>query len=232
LLRVEDLYVSYQSVEAVRGVTLSVPDGAIVGLVGANGAGKTSTLNAISGLVRRRGRTAFDDHDLSSLNAADIVRLGVVQVAQGRQLFPDMSVTENLELGAFLQSGAAMREQMKRLFAQFPMLEQRARQRAGTLSGVEQQVLAVARALMSRPTMLLIDEPCLGLSPKMVGLLDEVIRQVNADGISILLIEQNAAFVFELAGYAYVMENGRVALEGTPASLRENDEVRGAYLGI
>jgi branched-chain amino acid transport system ATP-binding protein len=232
LLRVEDLYVSYQSVDAVRGVTLSVPDGAIVGLVGANGAGKTSTLNAISGLVRRRGRTTFDDRDLSSLNAADIVRLGVVQVAQGRQLFPDMSVTENLELGAFLQSGAVMREQMKRLLAQFPMLEQRARQRAGTLSGGEQQVLAVARALMSRPTMLLIDEPCLGLSPRMVGLLDEVIRQVNADGISILLIEQNAAFVFELAGYAYVMENGRVALEGTPASLRENDEVRGAYLGI
>jgi branched-chain amino acid transport system ATP-binding protein len=166
------------------------------------------------------------------MNTADIVRLGVVQVAQGRQLFPEMSVQENLELGAFLRSGAAMRAQLKRLFAQFPILAQRARQRAGTLSGGEQQVLAVARALMAQPTVLLIDEPCLGLAPKMVSLLDEVIRQVNADGISILLIEQNAAFAFGLAGYAYVMENGRVALEGTPASLRENDEVRGAYLGI
>jgi len=218
MLRVEDLQVSYQSVAAVRGVSFDVPDGAIVGLVGANGAGKTSTLNAISGLVARRGKILFNGHDISQLSTADIVRRGVVQVAQGRQLFPDMTVLENLEMGGFLQPPSRLEEQLGKVFAQFAVLKERAAQRAGTL--------------MSDPKILLIDEPCLGLSPKMVGRLGEIVREVNARGIAVLLVEQNTAFVFGLAGFAYVIENGRVALSGTPDQLRSDDRVRSAYLGI
>jgi len=232
MLRVEDLRVSYQSVAAVRGVSLDVPDGQIIGLVGANGAGKTSTLNAITGLVARSGRTSIDGQDISQLSTADIVRRGVVQVAQGRQLFPDMTVLENLEMGGFLQPVAGLRAQLEKVFEQFPLLKERASQRAGTLSGGEQQMVAVARALMSVPKVLLIDEPCLGLSPKMVARLGEVIREVNARGIAVLLVEQNTAFVFGLSRYAYVIENGRVVLSGTPDELRSNDRVRSAYLGI
>jgi branched-chain amino acid transport system ATP-binding protein len=232
MLRVEDLHVSYQSVAAVRGVSFDVPDGAIVGLVGANGAGKTSTLNAISGLVARRGKTSFNGHDISQLSTAGIVRRGVVQVAQGRQLFPDMTVLENLEMGGFLQSPARLQQQLEKVLAQFAVLKERASQRAGTLSGGEQQMLAVGRALMADPKILLIDEPCLGLSPKMVGRLGEIVREVNANGIAVLLVEQNTAFVFGLAGFAYVIENGRVVLSGTPDKLRSDDRVRSAYLGI
>jgi branched-chain amino acid transport system ATP-binding protein len=232
MLRVDDLRVSYSSVAAVRGISLEVPDGAIVGLVGANGAGKTSTLNAITGLVARSGRSHIDGQDISALSTAEIVRRGVVQVAQGRQLFPDMTVRENLEMGGFLQPAARMLQQLEQVLMQFPVLKNRAAQRAGTLSGGEQQMLAVARALMSFPKILLIDEPCLGLSPKMVGHLGEVIREVNAQGIAILLVEQNTPFVFGLCRHAYVIENGQVALSGSPQELRSNDRVRSAYLGI
>jgi branched-chain amino acid transport system ATP-binding protein len=232
MLRVEDLHVSYQSVSAVRGVSLDVPNGQIIGLVGANGAGKTNTLNAITGLVARRGRTMMDGDDISQLKTADIVRRGVVQVAQGRQLFPDMTVQENLEMGAFLQPAARLGAQIEAVFEQFPVLRGRAAQRAGTLSGGEQQMLAVARALMAVPKLLLVDEPCLGLSPLMVHHLGEIIRDVNARGIAILLVEQNTAFVFAMASFAYVIENGRVVLSGTPDELRMNDKVRSAYLGI
>ena len=232
MLRVDDLYVSYQSVAAVRGLSLEVPDGAIVGLVGANGAGKTSTLNAITGLVARRSKTIFDGRDISHLSTADIVRCGVVQVAQGRQLFPEMTVLENLEMGGFLQPAAKLEGQLEKVFAQFTVLKERSAQRAGTLSGGEQQMLAVGRALMSDPKILLIDEPCLGLSPKMVGRLGDIVREVNARGIAVLLVEQNTAFVFGLAGFAYVIESGRVVLSGTPEQLRCDDRVRSAYLGI
>jgi branched-chain amino acid transport system ATP-binding protein len=232
MLRVKDLHVSYQDVAAVRGVSLDVPDGAIVGLVGANGAGKTSTLNAITGLVARRGKSVFDGHDISQLSTADIVRRRVVQVAQGRQLFPDMTVLENLEMGGFLQPASKLQGQLEKVFAQFRVLKERTAQRAGTLSGGEQQMLAVGRALMSDPKILLIDEPCLGLSPKMIGHLREIIREVNARGIAVLLVEQNTAFVFGLVGFAYVIENGRVVLSGAPDELRSNDRVRSAYLGI
>ena len=232
MLRVEDLHVSYQSVAAVRGLSLEVPERRIVGLVGANGAGKTSTLNAITGLVPRRGRVTIDGHDIGALDTADIVRRGVVQVAQGRQLFPDMTVRENLEMGAFLQPAAGLAGQLESVFAQFPVLKERALQRAGTLSGGEQQMLAIARALMAVPKVLLIDEPCLGLAPKMVGRLTEIIGGLHASGIAILLVEQNTSFVFGLAAYAYVIENGTVVLAGTPDELRSNDKVRSAYLGI
>jgi branched-chain amino acid transport system ATP-binding protein len=232
MLRVDDLHVAYQSVAAVRGLSLEVPDGRIVGLVGANGAGKTSTLNAITGLVPRRGRVTIDGSDISALDTADIVRRGVVQVAQGRQLFPDMTVRENLEMGAFLQPAQRLAAQLEAIFVQFPVLKQRALQRAGTLSGGEQQMLAIARALMAVPKVLLIDEPCLGLAPKMVSRLAEIVGALNASGIAILLVEQNTAFVFGLATYAYVIENGAVVLAGTPDELGTDDKVRSAYLGI
>jgi branched-chain amino acid transport system ATP-binding protein len=232
MLSIEDLRVSYGGVQAVRGVSLKVRIGQIVGLVGANGAGKTSVLNAITGLVPCTGRVSNEGRDFAKRNTAAIVREGVIQVAQGRQLFPDMTVMENLELGAFLQTPAEMRNALEKMFVRFPVLKNRATQLAGTLSGGEQQMLAMARALMGKPKVLLVDEPCLGLSPKMVGVLGEIIRQVNAEGISVLVVEQNTAFVFGLAHYAYVIENGEVVLEGEPAQLQRDDRVRSAYLGI
>jgi len=232
MLSVEDVRVAYGGVQAVRGVSLSVRDRQVVGLVGANGAGKTSLLNAITGLVPHRGRISFDGTAFSGFKTADIVRRGVIQVAQGRQLFPDMTVLENLELGAFLQSPRNTEETLATMFGRFPVLKGRAGQLAGTLSGGEQQMLAMARALMGRPKVLLVDEPCLGLSPKMVGVVGELIRQINAEGISVLVVEQNTAFVFALAHHAYVIENGEVVLEGEPATLQRDDRVRSAYLGI
>lgn len=232
MLSVEDLRVSYGGVQAVRGISLEVRRRQVVGLVGANGAGKTSVLNAITGLVPHRGRVSFEGVDFTRHKTADIVQCGVVQVAQGRQLFPDMTVLENLELGGFLRPSEEVLLGIERLFAQFPVLKERASQRAGTLSGGEQQLLAMARALMGKPRVLLVDEPCLGLAPKMVQRISEVIRQIHADGISVVVVEQNTAFVFSLADYAYVIENGAVVLEGRPDELRRNDRVRSAYLGI
>jgi len=232
MLSLDEVHVHYGGVQAVRGVSMQVGAGQVVGLVGANGAGKTSVLNAVMGLVPRTGSVALEGEDLGRCKTADIVRRGVIQVAQGRQLFPDMTVLENLELGAFLQPPAQVREGLERMFVQFPVLKSREAQRAGTLSGGEQQMLAMARALMGRPRVLLVDEPCLGLSPKMVGVLGEIIRRINADGISVLVVEQNTAFVFGLAHYAYVIENGRVVLEGEPERLQRDDRVRSAYLGI
>jgi branched-chain amino acid transport system ATP-binding protein len=232
MLSVEDVRVSYGGVQAVRGVSLQVRSGQVVGLVGANGAGKTSLLNAITGLVPRSGRVSFDGRDFAGLQTADIVRLGVIQVAQGRQLFPDMTVLENLELGAFLQPPADLHDLLEKMFVRFPVLKNRATQRASTLSVGEQQMLAMARALMGRPKLLLVDEPCLGLSPKMVGVLGDMIRQIHAEGISVLVVEQNTAFVFGLADSAYVIENGQVVLQGEPQQLQRDDRVRSAYLGI
>ena len=232
MLSVEDVRVSYGGVQAVRGVSLEVLDRQVVGLVGANGAGKTSLLNAITGLVPHRGRVSLDGIAFAGLKTADIVRHGVIQVAQGRQLFPDMTVLENLELGAFLQTPRDTHDMLGTMFGRFPVLKARASQRAGTLSGGEQQMLAMARALMGRPKVLLVDEPCLGLSPKMVGVVGDLIRQINAEGISVLVVEQNTAFVFGLAHCAYVIENGEVVLDGEPDRLRRDDRVRSAYLGI
>jgi len=232
MLSVEDVRVSYGGVQAVRGVSLKVRIGQVVGLVGANGAGKTSLLNAITGLVPHTGRVSYEGAAFAGLKTADIVRHGVIQVAQGRQLFPDMTVLENLELGAFLQSPHDTHAMLEQMFVRFPVLKSRAGQRAGTLSGGEQQMLAMARALMGRPKVLLVDEPCLGLSPKMVGVIGEVIRQINGEGISVMVVEQNTAFVFGLAHHAYVIENGAVVLEGEPGELQRDDRVRSAYLGI
>jgi branched-chain amino acid transport system ATP-binding protein len=232
MLSLEDVRVSYGGVQAVRGASLKVRNGQVVGLVGANGAGKTSVLNAITALVPHTGTISFEGRDFQGANTAEIVKRGVIQVAQGRQLFPDMTVLENLELGGFLQAPAQVQEGIEKMFAQFPVLKDRAQQNAGTLSGGEQQMLAMARGLMGRPRVLLVDEPCLGLSPKMVGRLGEMIRQINDEGIAVLVVEQNTAFVFGLAHYAYVIENGQVVLEGEPDRLQRDDRVRAAYLGI
>jgi branched-chain amino acid transport system ATP-binding protein len=232
LLRVEDLAVSYGNVAAVRGLSFTVEPGEVVALVGANGAGKTSTLNALTGIVRRSGRITFAGEEIGSLATDDIVRRGIVQVPQGRQLFPEMSVRDNVELGAFLRPAAAKRAGIEAMMRRFPLLKERAQQAAGTLSGGEQQVVAIARALMAAPRLLLLDEPCLGLSPIMVERMQEIIRALNEEGLSILLVEQNAAFAFGLAMRILVIENGRLALSGTPAELSRSDEVRRSYLGI
>ena len=232
MLSLDNVQVHYGGVQAVRGVSLNVHIGQVVGLVGANGAGKTSVLNAIMGLVPRTGRVSFEGKDFERMSTAEIVKSGVIQVAQGRQLFPEMTVLENLELGAFLRPPTELRDGLEKMFARFPVLKERGRQRAGTLSGGEQQMLAIARALMGRPRVLMVDEPCLGLSPKMVGVLGDVIKQINAEGISVMVVEQNTAFVFGLAQYAYVIENGNVVLEGEPDRLVRDDRVRSAYLGI
>jgi branched-chain amino acid transport system ATP-binding protein len=232
MLSLKEVRVSYGGVQAVRGVTMAVGPGQVVGLVGANGAGKTSVLNAITGLVPRTGHVSFEGQNFDRAKTADIVRHGVIQVAQGRQLFPDMTVLENLELGGFLQKPSQVQEGIDKMFVQFPVLKERTAQMAGTLSGGEQQMLAMARGLMGRPRMLLVDEPCLGLAPKMVSRLREVIQQINHEGIAVLVVEQNTAFVFGLAHYAYVIENGQIVLEGDPDSLKRDDRVRSAYLGI
>ncbi|HUD84899.1 MAG TPA: ABC transporter ATP-binding protein [Xanthobacteraceae bacterium] len=232
MLRVEDLHVSYRSVAAVRGVSLDVPDGAIVGLVGANGAGKTSTLNAITGLVARRGKTSFNGQDISRLSTAEIVRRGVVQVAQGRQLFPDMTVLENLEMGGFLQPSTRLQEQLGKVFAQFSVLKERAAQRAGTLSGGEQQMLAVGRALMLRPRLMLLDEPSFGLAPLIVRDLFKILGKINReDKVTILVVEQNAQLALELADKAYVIETGRIVMSGSAGEIANNEDVRKSYLG-
>lgn len=231
-MRVESLNVSYGQVEAVRGLSFEIERGQVVALIGANGAGKTSTLNAITGLVPSRGSIVLDGQSFSGRNTDEIVRRGVSQVPQGRQLFHEMSVGENLEMGAFLRTTAQARKRLEELCERFPLLRERRTQRAGTLSGGEQQMVAIARALMSEPTVLLLDEPCLGLSPIMVKRIASIIRDLNASGITILLAEQNASFACALAHKVIVIENGRLALEGTPDMLRNDDRMRRAYLGL
>jgi branched-chain amino acid transport system ATP-binding protein len=232
LLKVEQLNVSYGRVGAVRGASFEVPDARIVALIGANGAGKSSTLNALTGLVPRTGRVLFGGIDIAGLETDAIVRHGVVQVAQGRQLFPEMSVRENLELGAFLRSPPERRDSLAQLMQRFPFLKERAEQRCGTLSGGEQQLVAIARALMGAPRLLLLDEPTLGLAPLVVKNIGAVIRELHREGLSILIAEQNAAFACSLAERIVVLENGQVALAGTPQELQARDDMRRSYLGV
>ena len=232
MLSVDGLTVDYGPIHAVRSVSLTVPERGIVALIGANGAGKSSSMNALTGLVERSGRITFDGTDLSTLETDAIVRHGVIQVAQGRQLFADMSVRDNLELGAYLRTNAQRRETLAQLMERFPLLRERAGQRCGTLSGGEQQLVAIARALMGAPRLLLLDEPTLGLAPLIVKRIGEVIRDLHRQGLSILIAEQNAAFACSLADTVVVLENGHVALTGTPAELNARDDMRKSYLGV
>jgi len=233
LLEVRDLDFAYGDVQVLRGVSLSVNAGEIVTLVGSNGAGKSTTLRNISRLLRpRSGTIAFEGHDLTRLSSHEVVELGVVQVPEGRRVFPEMTVLENLRMGSYVKSTRADRKQnLDRGLTLFPRLRERIGQLAGTLSGGEQQMLAIARGLMAKPRLLLLDEPSLGLSPLLVQTIFETIRQINAQGISVLLVEQNVYQSLRIAARGYVLETGRIALEGAGAELLSNAQVKAAFLG-
>ncbi len=234
MLDVEDLRVRYGTVEAVKGISFRVSAGAIVSLIGANGAGKTTSLRALTGLVRPSGgNLRFEDRSLTGLLPHDIVKLGIAHVPEGRRLFPKMTVLENLRMGAYLRARQAdVPATLEMIYEHFPILRQRGRQFAGSLSGGEQQMLAIARALMTRPKLLLLDEPSMGLSPIMTAEIGKIIRQISARGVSIILVEQNAMLALTLAGYGYVLETGRLVLEGPADALLRDEAVRKAYLGI
>ncbi len=233
ILQVHDLRVHYGAIEALRGISLEVPDGEVVALIGANGAGKTTTLRAISGLVRpTSGSITFQDRDIGGLPSHAIVARGLAQAPEGRGIFLNLTVRENLDLGAYLRRDRdGIQADRERAYALFPILRERREQVSGTLSGGEQQMLAVARALMSRPKLLLLDEPSLGLAPQVVERIFAALREVNEEGVALLLVEQNAHKALQLAHRALVLETGAVAMRGTGKELLASPEVRKAYLG-
>jgi len=233
LLRIENATVHYNKVAALKGIDLGIEEGRAVTIIGANGAGKSTTLRAISGLVRLSGGAIwFGDERIDTLPPKDIVARGIAHVPEGRRVFPELSVHENLMSGAFLRRDkAGIAEDMERVLTHFPRLKERREQWAKTLSGGEQQMLAIGRALMSRPRLLLMDEPSMGLSPLLVQNIAGIIKQIIADGIPVILVEQNAELALRLADYAYVLETGSVALEGPANDLHENEHVKRAYLG-
>jgi branched-chain amino acid transport system ATP-binding protein len=234
MLSVENLQVNYGAIKALQGVSVSVAQGRIVTLIGANGAGKTTTLRAISGLVKTSGgKVLFEGTNLCGLPAHRIVKLGICHVPEGRMIFPELTVRENLAMGAYLRKDReGIASDLEFVFALFPRLKERLRQPGGTLSGGEQQMLAIGRALMGKPRLLLLDEPSLGIAPILVKQIFEKIREINANlGVTILLVEQNANLALALAHDAYVLETGTVLLHGDASELAENPEVRKAYLG-
>ncbi len=234
MLRLNHITAAYGPIVALRDVSLEVEEGTVVTLLGANGAGKTSTLRVISGLLRpQAGTVEYQGIEIHRLSPDRIVRLGIVQVPEGRQLFTNLTVRENLELGAYLRRDrAGIRQDMERVFSYFPILAQRQRQAAGSLSGGEQQMLAIGRALMARPKLLLLDEPSLGLAPRVTREIFQIVRTINQqEGITVLLVEQNARLALDIAQKGYVLETGRVVLSDTAEHLRENEEVRRSYLG-
>jgi len=233
LLEVQGLHAGYGPIEVLKGVTITVGEGEIVTIIGANGAGKTSTLMSISGCLRARaGSVMFAGRDISRLPAHEIVALGICHSPEGRKIFPRLTVMENLEMGAFTQRNKARREQdIERAFHLFPILQQRRSQPGGTLSGGEQQMLAVARALMGRPKLLLLDEPSLGLAPMITVKIFEVIRELNREGMAILLVEQAARMALKLAQRGYVMETGCITLADRAQALLDDKRVQDAYLG-
>ncbi|WFB10090.1 ABC transporter ATP-binding protein [Streptomyces sp. LX-29] len=233
LLEVEDLRVAYGKIEAVKGISFSVDAGQVVTLIGTNGAGKTTTLRTLSGLLKPlSGRILFDGKPLSGVPAHKIVSLGLAHSPEGRHIFPRLSIAENLQLGAFLRKDApGIAQDMERAYELFPILGERRSQAAGTLSGGEQQMLAMGRALMSRPKLLMLDEPSMGLSPIMMQKIMETIAELKAQGTTILLVEQNAQAALSLADQGHVMEIGKIVLSGSGASLLHDESVRKAYLG-
>jgi branched-chain amino acid transport system ATP-binding protein len=232
MLDVKDIHVFYGNIEAVKGMSFHVNRGEIVSLIGANGAGKTTTLRTISGLLRpAEGAIFYEDQRIDLLPAHQIVGLGVAQSPEGRRIFPRMSVRENLDMGAFIRRDAGQAEDMDRIMGLFPILKERSRQAAGTLSGGEQQMLAMGRALMAKPKLLLLDEPSMGLAPIVVQTIFDTIRDINEQGMTVLLVEQNAAQALSLAHRGYVIETGRIVLEDEARALLANEQVRKAYLG-
>ena len=233
MLSVQDLVVNYGSIRAIKGISFEVNQGEIVTLIGANGAGKTTTLHAISGLVKTKsGSVSFCDHDLLSTEPHKILGLGMAHVPEGRRVFSRMTVMENLHMGAYIRNDASgISEDYDMVFERLPRLKERRKQAAGTLSGGEQQMLAIGRALMGRPKMLLLDEPSMGLSPLLVGEIFKIISDVNESGVTVLLVEQNAKKALEIADRAYVLETGKIVMSGDTLELADNEEVRKAYLG-
>ena len=234
LLTIENLSVHYGAIRALHGVSISVEPGEIVTLIGANGAGKSTTLRAVSGLVKPSGGTiTFNGKNLAGWAPHKILRLGLAQVPEGRGIFPNLTVDENLDLGAFARTDRKnIGGDRERVFALFPRLKERLDQRAGTLSGGEQQMLAIGRALLARPRLLLLDEPSLGLAPQLVQTIFKIIREINASGTTIFLVEQNAHMALRVAHRAYVLEVGSVVMQGDARQLAVSDEVKKAYLGI
>jgi branched-chain amino acid transport system ATP-binding protein len=233
VLELEDVHTYYGAIHAIKGVTLEVRKGEIVTLLGANGAGKSTTLRSINGLNHpRRGRIRFQGDDITYEAPHDIVAKGVAQSPEGRKLFPRMTVLENLEMGAFQRKDkSGLKEDLERVFTLFPRLAERKSQKAGTMSGGEQQMCAIGRALMAHPTLLLLDEPSMGLAPIFVEKIFEIIVEINKQGTPILLVEQNALMALDVAQRGYVLETGKVALADTAKALRENEDVRKTYLG-
>jgi len=233
LLEVKDLSVHYGAINALQGISFHVEEGEIVTLIGANGAGKSTTLNTISGLVRARsGSIQFKEQEITTTPPHEIVSMGIVQVPEGRKIFAPLTVQENLEMGAFSRKDQeGINQSLARVFQSFPRLKERLSQYGGTLSGGEQQMLAIGRGLMARPKLLLLDEPSMGLAPVLVEEIFTIIQEINAQGTSILLVEQNAQMALSVASHAYVLETGRVVLEGTAREVANNPEVKVAYLG-
>ena len=233
LLEVNDIHTYYDAIHALKGITIHVDEGEIVTLIGANGAGKSTTLNSICGLYPpRTGSIYLDGEAIHELPAHEIVMRGVSQAPEGRQVFGRLTVTENLQMGAYVRKDqAAIRRDMERVFELFPRLKERARQTAGTLSGGEQQMLAIGRSLMADPRLLLLDEPSMGLAPILVEAIFDTIREINAQGTTVLLVEQNALMALSLAKRGYVLETGQIVLQDSASALQENEMVRQAYLG-
>ncbi len=233
LLELNNIHVYYGAIHALKGISLKVEEGQIVALIGANGAGKTTTLRTISGLLHpKEGSIMYHGKPLHEMKAQAIVKAGISQVPEGRRIFAPLTVMENLEMGAFLRSDKeGIRADLESVFQSFPRLKERTFQQAGTLSGGEQQMLAMGRALMSRPKVILLDEPSMGLSPIFVQEIFNIIQRINAQGTTVLLVEQNARMALSIANYAYVLETGTISLEGTGAELASSSEVQKAYLG-
>ncbi|HWH10085.1 MAG TPA: ABC transporter ATP-binding protein [Solirubrobacteraceae bacterium] len=232
MLEVEDIHTFYGSIEALKGISLSVGEGEVVTLIGSNGAGKSTTLRSITGLTpARAGTIRFDGTDITRTNAQEIVRRGIALSPEGRHCFPRMTVRENLDLGAHLRRDPEVAADLEQVFSLFPRLQERERQKAGTMSGGEQQMLAIGRALMARPRLLLLDEPSMGIAPLLVARIYETIATINRTGVTILLVEQNANYALDLADRGYVLETGQVVLSAPSAELREDPEVQRAYLG-
>jgi branched-chain amino acid transport system ATP-binding protein len=233
VLQVQDIHSYYGAIEALKGISLEVYEGEVVTLIGSNGAGKTTTLRSISGIVPpRTGKILYQGQDITGLHGHKVAALGIAHSPEGRRIFPRMTVRENLDMGAFTRRDAeGIRADMERVYELFPRLKEREKQKAGTMSGGEQQMLAMGRALMAQPTLLLLDEPSLGLAPVIVDKIYEIIREINEQGVTILLVEQNANYALDVSTRGYVLETGTVALTDNSASLRTDERVKAAYLG-